>query len=227
MNFLDNLLDETKANQFIQQNTAEWHEARLGRFTASEIWKLMTEPKQKYLQEAGKLSESAMTYVLEKVAETLTGQPKQQGYAFPLVWGMEHEAEAVHEFELKTGLATIETGFYPYTDHAGGSPDREVGEFDILEVKCPYDSAKQIDYLMLTTWADLKAEFKEYYWQCQANLLFTGRKACHFVTYDPRMKDSKHKLSHLVIPANAEDQDLISKKIEKAVESKLQIIAAL
>jgi len=226
MIFLDKLLDENKS-VFIQQNTEEWHRVRLGRFTASEIFNLITEPKTIAAQKAGHLSETALNYVMEKVAETLTCQPKQQGYAFPLVWGLEHEAEAVKFFEEKTNLQTFTTGFYPYTDHAGGSPDREVEDFDILEIKCPFDSAKHVEYLMLTTWADLKAEYKKYYWQCQANLLFTGRKACHFVSFDPRMRNDKHKMAHLVIPAIEEDQKILIAKIEKAVDEKLKILSAL
>jgi len=227
MSFLDNLLDETKAAQFVEQNTEAWHQIRLGRFTASEIYRLMSLPKAEHARKAGKLSEAGYSYVLEKVAETLTGQPKQQGYAFPLVWGMEHEAEAVEFFESKTGKQTTQTGFYPYTDHAGGSPDREVGDDEILEIKCPYDSARQIDYLMLTTESDLKAEFPQYYWQCQANLLFTGRSVCHFATFDPRMKDNEYKMAHLEVRKNEADQQFIIDRIAKAIEEKLKVLTAL
>jgi len=227
MSFLDNLLDESKALSFIEQNTPEWHQARIGRFTSSEIWKLIVEPKTNADKEAGKLSETAMTYVQEKVAEVMTGQPKQQGYAFPLVWGIEKEPEAVEHFEKATGLETNVVGFYPYTDHAGGSPDREIGESEILEIKCPYDSGKQIDYLMLTDWHDLKRNFREYYWQCQANMLFAFKERCHFVTFDPRMIADNHKMTHLIIPANKEDQELIVAKISKAVEEKLKLLKLL
>jgi hypothetical protein len=116
MNFLDNLTDESKALTFVDQNSPEWYQIRLGRFTSSEIWKLMVEPKTNADKEAGKLSETAMTYISEKVAEVMTGQAKQQGYAFPLVWGIEKEPEAVEHFEKVTGLETTPVGFYPWSD---------------------------------------------------------------------------------------------------------------
>jgi hypothetical protein len=227
MNFLDNLADESKALTFVEQNTPEWYQIRLGRFTSSEIWKLIVEPKSKADQEAGKLSETAMTYVAEKVAEVMTGQAKQQGYAFPLVWGIEKEPEAVEYFEKVTGLETTSVGFYPYSDEAGGSPDREIGENEILEIKCPYDSAKQLQYLMLTDWNDLKRDFREYYWQCQANMLFASKMICHFVTFDPRMIEDKHKMTHLIIPANEEDQNLLVKKLQIAFTEKRKLLNLL
>ena len=227
MSFLDNLIDESKALSFIEQNTPEWYSVRLGRFTSSELWKLMVEPKTNADKEAGKLSETALTYIQEKAAEVMTGQARQQGYAFPLVWGIEKEPEAVEHFEKLTGLETNVVGFYPWTDHAGGSPDREIGDDEILEIKCPYDSSKQLDYLMLTDQFDLLRNFREYYWQCQANMLFANKKVCHFVTFDPRMIDDKHKMTHMKIKANQEHHDIIIAKLAKATEEKLKLSSLL
>lgn len=223
-NFLDDLTNEKTANKWIEQNSAEWDRIRVGRFTASEIWKLITEPRTVEAKKEGRLSETAMTYVNEKVAEVLTGMPKSTGYAFPIVWGVEHEDEAADFFSNATGFELEKVGFFPYTDHAGGSPDRLVGDNAIVEIKCPYDPAKQIDYLMLTDMWDLKRENKEYYWQCQANLLFTERTICHFVTYDPRMILDKHKMKHIEITPVEKDQQLIIDKITIAVKEKLQLL---
>jgi exodeoxyribonuclease (lambda-induced) len=227
MSFLDDIIDEKKAFQWIEQGTPEWDNIRVGRFTASEIWKLTVEPKTNADKEAGKLSETALTYVSEKVAEVMTGQAKQQGYAFPLVWGTEKEPEAIEEFVNRTGYKHERVGFFPFTDHAGGSPDGFINDDAILEVKCPYDSATQLDYLMLTDQWDLKRLKREYYWQCQANMLFTDRTLCHFVTFDPRMKDEKHRMTHMLIKAIPEDQDLLVKKIGIAVKEKLELLKLL
>lgn len=221
MSFLDDIIDETKAKQYIEQGTPEWDTIRVGRFTASEIWRLMVDPKSNADKEAGKLSETAQTYIAEKAAEVMTGMVKQQGYAFPLVWGKEKEFEAKEFFIQSTGLLYEPCGFFPYTDHAGGSPDGLIGDDAILEIKCPYDSAKQLDYLTLTDQFDLLRNFREIYWQVQANMLFTGRKLAHLGTYDPRMIDDKHKLMRLEITANEKDQDKIIEKIKLAVKEKL------
>jgi hypothetical protein len=174
------------------------------------------------------LGDGAITYVKQKVAETLTGKLKPSAYAYPLVYGKETESEAVEYFERKTGLKCEEMGFCPYTDHAGGSPDRDIPEDDsFLEVKCPWQSENQIDYLMLTDHYDLKRMHPEYYWQVQSNLVFTGRSKARFIIYDPRFKDKKLKMQHLIIPKVDEDHDLIRLKIELAVKEKLSMIKTL
>lgn len=227
MSFFDDILDARTANKWIDQGTPEWDRVRVGKFTASEIWKLMVEPKTNVDKEAGKLSETSMTYISEKVAEVMTGQCKQQGYAFPMVWGTEKEPDAINAFIEKTGFTYERVGFFSFSDHAGGSPDGFINDDAIIEVKCPYDSAVQLDYLMLTDQWDLKRLKREYYWQCQANMLFTDRNLCYFVTYDPRMKEEKHQLVTLEIKPVAEDRDMIVKKIGMAVKEKLSLLKTL
>jgi hypothetical protein len=223
-NFLDDITNEATALKWIEQGSDEWDKVRIGRFTSSEIHRLMTEPKTKIAKEAGELSETAKTYVNEKIAEVLTTQCKPQGYAFPLVYGKETEPDAIEYFVNKTGFEWRQVGFFPFGDHAGGSPDGEVNEDQILEVKCPYDSSKQLEYLELNDQYDLKNNFKEYYWQCMANLLFTQKKACHFVTYDPRYEDDRFKMTHIVIEPKSDDLELITERIAKGVEMKLKML---
>lgn len=246
MSFLDDLLDERTASTWIDQNTEEWHKIRLGRFTSSEMHRLMAPAKREmtdeekaarpkkgvgsntnYVTDYNKLSDTALTYINEKVAEVLTGEARTTGYAFPLVWGLEHEAEAVEFFERQTGLVAEKCGFFTYTDHAGGSPDRLIGDKAIMEVKCPADSVNMISYLMLTDHHDVRRDYFQYWAQCQSNMLFTDREATHFVAFDPRMKSDRHKMQHIEIPADTGFHDLIIKQIEKAVKEKLQLISLL
>ncbi len=56
-----------------EQYSAEWFAKRLGKFTSSTIYQLMVQPKEKVKQEAGELSQTAKDYVIQKVAERLTG----------------------------------------------------------------------------------------------------------------------------------------------------------
>lgn len=223
MSFLDQIIDEKKAFQWIEQNTVEWERIRIGRFTSSENWKLIVEPKEK----SKKISETTNTYIMEKVAEVMTGQCKQQSYAFPLVYGKENEPIAREYFAEKTGFAVETVGFFPYTDHAGGSPDGVVNDNAILEIKCPYDSKVQLEYLMLTDQWDLKRNFREHYWQMQNNMLFTGKELGHFVAFDPRMTNEKHKMVHIEVKAVPDEQQLIIEKIGMVVEEKLKLIKLL
>lgn len=246
MNFLDELIDDKLANKWIAQGTFEWDQVRIGRFTASEMYRLMdpskremtpeelkARPKEgkgssaKLVYDYSKLSDAALTYVNEKVAEVLTGQPRSQGYAFPLVWGSEHEDEAAEFFVAKTGLEIEKVGFFTYTNHAGGSPDRLVGKDAILEIKCPHDSVNQVKYLILTDQYDVRRDYFQYWVQCQANMLFTERNLCHFVTFDPRFSSDKHKMQHIELKSDPEFHDLIRKQIELATKQKLQLIQLL
>lgn len=246
MEFLDSLLDERTASNWISQNSPEWDQVRLGRFTASEMHRLMgaskremTEEEKKARPKSGpgsatklisdysKLSEAALTYVNEKVAEVLTGFPKAQGYAFPLTWGNENEPVAAEYFEQQTGLICEPCGFFTYTEHAGGSPDRLLSDGSILEIKCPFNSGEQVKYLLLTDHYDVRREHFDYWCQCQTNMMVTDTKVCHFVTFDPRMKLEKQKMQHIEIPADAEFHDLIRNQIALAVKEKLALISLL
>jgi len=246
MEFLDEIINEKTANKWIAQGTFEWDQVRIGRFTASEMHRLMepskremtaaelkARPKEgkgssaKLIYDYSKLSDAALTYVNEKVAEVLTGQARSQGYAFPLVWGAEHEDEAAEFFVLKTGLEIEKVGFFTYTQHAGGSPDRLVGNDAILEIKCPSEPVNQVKYLMLTDQFDVRRMHFDYWCQCQCNMLFTERNLCHFCTFDPRMKEEKHKLTHIEIKADLQFHDLVRDQIKKATEEKLKLIKLL
>lgn len=246
MSFLDDILDERTANAWIEQNTEEWHKVRLGRFTSSELSRLMVPGKREmtqkeldarpkkgkgssttFMDDYGTLADASKTYIAEKVAEIMTGQAKTQGYAFPLVWGAEHEAEAVEYFEKETGLETEVCGFFTYTDHAGGSPDRLVGEREILEAKCPSDSVNMIGYLMLTDHYDVRRDYFPYWVQCQGNMLFADKDLCHFIAFDPRMINPKHRMAHIQIPADKEFHKLIAQQITAGVKEKLSLLKTL
>lgn len=227
MNFLDDILNEHTAKRHVDQNSEEWDMLRIGRFTSSEMHKLMTNPRSKEAKEKGELSETAKSYIMVKVAESLSGRKKPDSYAYPIVYGKETEPQAIEHFIEQTGFKYEKIGFIAFGDHAGGSPDGLINDVEILEVKCPWALETQIDYLMLTDQYDLKRCFPEYYWQCQSNLLFADVKVCHFVTYDPRYDAKRFKMTHMQIKPNAEDQQLICDKIALAVKEKLEMIQRL
>lgn len=248
MNLLDEYINEAFKPKHTDQGSEFWEKIRAGRFTSSEWWKLMecgkrpmtseelkARPKKgkgsatTQVPDPSKMGEKGLTYINQKVAEVLTGIPKPPAYAYPLVYGKETEPEAVEYFEKVTGLKTEIIGFTPWGDHAGGSADRLIGSDAGLEVKCPYDSTNQINYLMLNDHWDLKRNHPNFYYQCITLMLFNDRKVWHFATYDPRMKDEKHKLTHIEIHWDKveEDIDLCVVALEGAVKEKLQLLDTL
>lgn len=249
MSFLDDIIDKEKVAQYIDQGSEAWEQIRVGRFTSSELWKLMqpgkrdmTEAELKARPKTGKgsktttildwsqLSVASETYIAIKVAEVLTGRPKPQAYAFPLVYGKETEGAAVEYFEKLRGVETETVGFQPFGDHAGGSPDRTIkGMKWGLEIKCPYASENQVGYLYLSDVFTFKLMHPDYYWQVVSLMLFMDYEGWTFATYDPRFIEEKHKMFTLDIKVEEvrEDFELIVKALETAVKQKLQMLQTL
>lgn len=157
---------------------------RLGMFTGSEVYKLMG---------AKGLGKTGETYIYEKVAEFLTGQPcKEEFTAASTNWGKEHEPEAKLYFEAATGLkilpaTTISNG------QISGTPDGLLPECG-FEIKCPFNSGNHLRNLLMKGGMDLLNFRPEYYWQIISYMWLTGLKAWKFCSYDPRFKEEKRML---------------------------------
>lgn len=199
----------------MDQRTDSWHDVRLGRFTASEISKLVSKK--------GQFTQTAMTYIFEKAAEVITGERKVEVSSRATEWGVEFEPVARKEFEEANGLTVQLTGFHPYGDHAGGSPDGLVLNSHIIEIKCPYVTANHLKYCMMKQSMDLLDIAPEYFYQMQANMLFTGRDHGYFISFDPRIKGAG-RLFVLSVPADPVFQAEIKSLIEKAAVEKMKII---
>ena len=218
MDALDKALAETATQQ-----QHEWHMHRVGKFTASEIHRLMSEPKKK----GETLSGGAKTYVMEKVAERITGFPCKQVDTFATQWGNDHEDEAREMFTLKTGLIVEQIGFVPYGEEAGGSPDGVIPMVKSgIEIKCPFNSANHIDHLLIKSDEQLKADFKEYYWQIQMNILCNEAENWWFVSFDPRFPESQRMFIHKV-ERNEDDITRIKEKLLSAITFMNEIITTL
>jgi hypothetical protein len=230
-----------------EQGSGVWHNARVGRFTASENHRLMksgyremtpeelkARPKSgkgssaKLIEDLTVISDDTMTYITEKVAETLTGEPKAEVFSHATAWGDTWEPWAAEFYAKAKGVELEIIGFIPFGDHAGGSIDRGIlGKDEFLEIKNPYNPKNQIDYLMLTDQFDLKRMYPNHYWQIVSNVLFSKKPLCHFATFDPRMKLDKHKMMVIDVIPPPEDLELMAKKLEVAEKEKQKILQLL
>lgn len=195
----------------IYQGTPEWFNDRLFHFTSSELYKLLTKPKSKQDQEAGKPSKTAEEYIFEKLAEDLTGRYDDSLDTKALRWGETYEADARLAYETVTGNSVDLCGFIEWSKIFGGSPDGLVGEDGIIEIKCPFNTSNHVRYLLLESQYELNGLKPEYYAQIQGNLLVTGRKWCDFISYDPRC--IRPELALKIIRVNR-DEDFIKKAVE-------------
>lgn len=209
------------------QRTHKWRDIRAGKFTASEMWRLMGDPRSKSAKEAGEWGDEAITYINQKVAEEITGHVHETGTANSLEWGTDMEPVAKVHFTKITGKEVGYAGFKIYNQNAGGSSDGHVGDF-LIEIKCPYNSGNHIEYMKLKKGIELQTEFPKIWWQIQSNLLFNDKTMCYFASFDPRFPE-KQKMKIVEVYALKEDRERIKNRVEKAVGSKktlIELIAA-
>lgn len=162
----------------IIQGSAEWHQARLGKVTASRVADLISKTKSGW-------GASRTNYIAELVAERLTGEPAASFTSPAMQWGTEKEPDARAAYEFRTDATVNQVGFidHPMIDNSGASPDGLVGDDGLVEIKCP-NTATHIDTLLSG-----KVPSK-YVTQMQWQMECTGRAWCDFVSFDPRMPES-------------------------------------
>ena len=158
-----------------QQNTLEWHLARLGKVTGSRVKDALMKPTTQGYQ-------NAMASI---IAERLTSQPPHNVSNKAMEWGTKHEPEARREHAFICSHQIREVGFVELNNDMGCSPD---GLYDndtgLVEYKCPYNDAVHIKTL-------LKKEVPaEYVPQVQWNLFVTGCTKYEFVSFNPRMPEA-------------------------------------
>ena len=203
----------------------DWKNERVGNFTASNIHKLLVSSKTKDKT----FGETAMTYIYEIVASMMTGESKPSISTKEIEWGNNYEAEAMDAYIEITGRKNVHyfgkenPVFFPLEGFfAGGSPDGLIENDRIIEIKCPFSSANHVENSIMTLEL-FKKERKDYYAQCQMNMIVTNTLYCDFCSYDPRVINEDHQLSILVIPYDRVFCDNLTKRIEMAEELRGEI----
>lgn len=220
-----------------EQGSAHWLSERIGKFTASENWRLMVPPKSK----SEEWSDQAYGYILEKVAEEISGEEKFTPENYAIKWGIEYEPVARKLYAESVGALRIDTpGFLPIEIEgigviAGASPDgvvifeepethNEYAPFG-CEIKCPNSPARHIEYLLIESDEYLKKHYREHYWQCQTGMIAANLREWIFISFDPRAKDLK--LFTYPLRKNEPDCELLLETIARAYEEKKKIKSKL
>ena len=161
----------------MNQQTAEWFAARLGKVTASRVADLVAKTKSGY-------STSRENYMVELALERITGARQEAFTNGAMQWGTDTEPLARAAYEAHTGELVEEVGLivHPGIPMAGASPDGLVGKDGLLEIKCPNSATH------LKTLRSGKPETK-YVTQMSWQMACTGRAWCDFVSFDPRMPE--------------------------------------
>jgi len=199
----------------IEQYSTEWFSQRMGKLTSSTIYNLMTEPKLK--SEAGQLSVSTKEYLTSKLAERLTGV-QREFTSNATNHGLELENEAIRFYEGKTGNKVNPSGYIEKISGLyGGTPDGLIEGGGIIQVKCPYQYSNHINNGIIEGQEYFKKNYKQYYWQCQSDMIVTESEFCDFVSYCPQIADNL-KMFIFRIEANITDMELLLSKVAMAGE---------
>ena len=198
----------------LEQGSEAWHQARLGKVTASRVADVIAKTK------SGPAA-SRKNYLAELVAERLTGQPTEGFVNAAMKWGIDTEPQARAAYEFFRDETVEEVGFveHPTIAMTGASPDGLVGDDGMAEIKCP-NTATHIDTLLTESIPG------KYATQMQWQMACAGRAWCDFVSFDPRMPADLQ----LYVKRVERDEDAI-KVLEEAVTGFLveldQTVAAL
>ncbi len=189
-----------------EQRSHGWFAARAGKVTASRASDFLAKTKSGY-------STSRKNYLVQLVAERLTGQPQEDGYVSPAMQrGMDLEPVAFNAYEAATGTMPQHVGFLQHNElPIGASPDGVIGDFDgILELKVP-NPATHLGYLRM---GGLPADYLP---QVSHHLLVSGAAYCDFMSYGPNFPDH---LQVFLVRVYASELDL--KGYEKDLRTFLQ-----
>ncbi len=193
----------------IEQRSQEWHNQRNGKFTASEIYKLMG---VKGLGETGK------NYAIEKAIEQIYGEMDENFVSYDMMRGIELEPLAFAKFKEIKSLEFIDVencSFFELGDNAGASPDGLVGENAILEIKCP----KADTFFKLVATNKIN---DQYIYQMQMQMMATNRKKAHFFNY--YVFEGQEFWHEIVIDRDDSVIELIQKRIDEAEKIKQNYI---
>ena len=186
--------------QDTSQRTNQWFQARLGHVTASRVSDAI----------AGKDTATRRNYLVQLVAERLTGQQQESFTNSAMQWGTETEPlarvayQAVHDWVEEVGFIK-----HPTIEWFGASPDGLTGD-GLIEIKCP-NTSTHLD------WRLDGVVPKKHQPQMLAQLACTGRKWVDFVSFDPRLPE---KLQLFVVRFQPDQKEI------DALETKIKAFLA-
>lgn len=159
----------------VDQRSAEWHQLRKGRVTASIVPAIL-----------GRSPFATREKATRDFVRELHGVERPPLNAAPAIrWGVEHEEDAILQVESIYEVAVESVGMWTLGEWAGASPDgvytRSDGQLGLVETKCPYslrDAVSPVPFKKLV-------EQPHYYDQVQFQLYITNAVSCLFAQWTP------------------------------------------
>lgn len=157
------------------QRSSEWHGARCGRITASNMKHVLSVSKRD-----GKPLQARQDYLTALVVERLTGEPMGVPTTPAMQWGKDVEPAAIAAYEARTGEIVQSVGFivHPEFNCIGASPDGLVRTEGGVEAKCPFNKSVHLNTI-------LNGMPEEHMPQIQCCLWVTDREWWDFISFNP------------------------------------------
>lgn len=191
-------------HHLIDQNSEEWNQLRLGKFTASTFSDLFMDRKTAGYQKS----------IIKVAYERVTGESEESYSNKWMQRGNEKEQFAAEQYEMLTFSQLEPAGFYEFNEFVGASPDRKiVNQNGGCEFKCPSFQVYQ-EYL------ETRKIPKGYYWQIHGQLLCTG---WDYIDYMPF---SSPLLKSILIRVERDQSvlDQLSDKLNECIEEVKQLM---
>ena len=184
------------------QRSNEWLEQRYGKFTSSEIHKLLG---------VRGLGETGKNYAIDKAIEQLYGQMNENFVSYDMQRGIEQEPLAFEKFKDIVSLDFLEVekcGFIELNENTGSSPDGLVSDDAILEIKCP----NSINFFKVVATGEIDSK---YFAQMQHQMYCTNRSKAYFFNY--LIHEGKEYYHSIIV---YRDEDFIANMIDRIEEAK-------
>ena len=163
-------------HEFHDQRTDEWHEARLGRITASKIYDVIAKTAK------GAYTAKRDDYAFQLAAERMTGLPTRIFTNDAMLWGQNTEPLALEFYAEYYGYEVKQAPFiiHRQMEYCGASPDGIVNDEFLVEIKC----------LQTNTFLRIRKEGvppPQYVAQCMMQMAVTQAPKVDLFVYDPRI----------------------------------------
>jgi len=188
-----------------EQRTAEWKEARRGKFTSSNIHRLMA---------IKGLGVGADSYCFELAIDIVCGLDDEDNFeSFDMRRGTEWEPFAFEMFKEKKAADFIDVttcGFIPLNKDTGSSPDGITSDEGLVEIKCP-----KRDKFFELVYHGAEAIDKKHIDQMQHQMWCAGKAKCYYVNF--YLYNGTPLTHEILVMRDQARIDLISQRINQAI----------
>lgn len=184
------------------QHSLNWYRVRLGKFTGSQVGRLMKSGRGKD-EYFGK---DAITYIKGRVAERMLNPSvvmhddlfeeyllQHTHTSNAMAWGNEQEMNARGIYAKTTFRNVTSCGAIEMLPYFASSPDGLcLQDNGTIEIKCPDNDTHTLYLIDVHSAEDLKAVRPVYYWQCISHIMVTDAGWCDWVSYCPFNENPLH-----------------------------------